>query len=217
MMRIKFLFLLASLCIIHINLANNANRNKLTIKRNEPLDNTETKNNMLNVDRLQDFSWLLSYKKEQSPIMLYKKRNSDNRLISLIQQSIPNKNWAKEIKDGMYEDWKELKVIDIKINSDRFAIPTGDYYRCRQTGLLWCDIKEKVSIIATGLRQIPLQQLRDPSHPIHITSRTTTYKKIPNQFMHSLKEWIKNEGIDYSRILFYDKIGIAHEIKIDIK
>lgn len=165
-------------------------------------------NNLHGTKGEYDYSWLLEYTKDKSPGNLI----SDPRFHTLLASMVPDISSP----DSLYKSWSWRDQIrfhlfgghPIVVKDARYITFSGFWpHQAMCRGFLWCDIQDKVSAIATGV---------SGSSPniLYITSRSFFEDAIPVKFIEALRSWCKEQDINSSQVLFYDRLGRQFDVKI---
>lgn len=170
-----------------------------------------------------NYDWLLEFKEpsgityyEGIPIQCTKNIACDERFDDLLTAALPsvqnNKHNSISYKDNLLDS----SAYNFKAINDRFALFSGYWaYDRGYSGFFWCDLKDKVSIVATGeMRKSfnPCDGCCPEIQHIYLTSRSLLFNEIPKQFYKELAQWIKKEDLGCTKIVFDDRLGKRTEV-----
>lgn len=143
-----------------------------------------------------NYEWLLDLDKNSNDNL-----SSHKEFYNLLATAVPNCD--AKINDAyfggneIYMNFLVSSYNGITIENNRYAYFSGWWpHNACSNGFFWCDMKEKISLIATDC----------------IYSRSLFVNEIPKEFYAALAKWIKENKISYSQIIFEDRLGKQTEI-----
>lgn len=152
-----------------------------------------------------NYDWLISYKdKPTNDNQRWYKDNPD-RANCLFNAAIPYLRCNDKQSIISYFDLSEHDN-QISIDKNRYVSLFG--YKpyiglCEFCGFLWCDIKDKVSIVST---------INPDEKEVYITSASLLKNEIPSLFFDNIEQWLIKEEIVPESIVFQDRLGSKNNI-----
>lgn len=203
-----------------LNIINDIKKNKAFEKASPALAKAIKTNEKLCQDAIKedkasgtkgkyDYSWILSCKDKTAGDFAF-----DTRFDSLLATTVPDienpqfeGSWIDDIENHL----GRIIQDDLEISSNRYVVLYGCIPHCAtHRGFLWCDIKEKISVVAIGVHD-------NPNAPLYITSRNILTTNLPAKFLHDLRTWLSKEEIVPSTVLFYDYLGTKCQLQLNIE
>jgi hypothetical protein len=183
---------------------------KKAVETNESLSQKALEKEISSTKGKYDYDWLLSYK-ERGDIIGFDPR-FDTLLSVVVPDIMPASCYrhfdADEFvwKDEIKMHFRGQHYGGIEVIGDRYIVCAGHVpHHLPSKGFLWCDVKEKVSVVAmTG-------------NPVCVTSRSLEWEELPAEFYNALKTWLlglEKKTVKSPPVLFYDRHGTPFPLQL---